>query len=101
MHVIGADRKEDNPNSNFWSPTQINNNWGLRISKTNTLLNLIHHKDPYKAKYQFLINELDIAPVSNKEFLDIQATIECRLTLKCVRDMIRTYSQMHHTDNFS
>ena len=34
----------------------------------------------------------DIAPVSSKEFLDIQATIECRFTLKRVRDMIRTYS---------
>ena len=34
----------------------------------------------------------DIAPVSSKEFLDNQATIECGFTLKCVRDMIRTYS---------
>ena len=33
----------------------------------------------------------DIAPVSSKEFLDIQATIECRFSLKCVRDMIITY----------
>ena len=30
---------------------------------------------------------------SSKEFLDIQATIECGLTLKRVRDMTRTYSQ--------
>ena len=37
-------------------------------------------------------------PVSMKEFLDIQATIECGFTLKRVRDMIRTYSQMHRTD---
>ena len=28
-------------------------------------------------------------PVSSKEFLDIQVTIECRFLLKCVRDMIR------------
>ena len=35
---------------------------------------------------------LDFAPVSSKEFLDIQATIECAFALKCVRDMIRTYS---------
>ena len=34
----------------------------------------------------------DIAPVSSKEFLDIQAAIECRFSLKNVRDMIRTYS---------
>ena len=35
----------------------------------------------------------DIAPASSKEFLDIQATIECGFTLKRVHDMIRTYSQ--------
>ena len=33
---------------------------------------------------------LDIAPVQNKGFLDIQATIECRLTLQRARDMIIT-----------
>ena len=32
------------------------------------------------------------APASSNEFLDIQATIECRFTLKRVRDMTRTYS---------
>ena len=36
----------------------------------------------------------DFAPVSSKEFLDIQATIKCGFILKRVRDMIRTYSQM-------
>ena len=35
----------------------------------------------------------DFAPASSKEFLDIQATIECGFTLKRVRDMIRTYNQ--------
>ena len=44
---------------------------------------------------------LDIAPLSSKNFLEIQATIECRFTLKRVRDMIRTYGQMHRTDNYS
>ena len=29
----------------------------------------------------------DFAPASSKEFLDIQATIECGFTLKRVRDM--------------
>ena len=43
----------------------------------------------------------DIAPVSSKEFLDIQATVECRFTLKRVRDMTITYSQMHRTDKYS
>ena len=35
-------------------------------------------------------------PLSSKEFLDIQATIECGFTLKRVRDMITTY---HHGDS--
>ena len=35
----------------------------------------------------------DFAPASSKEFLDIQATIECGFTVKRVRDMTRTYSQ--------
>ena len=42
----------------------------------------------------------DIAPVWSKEFLDNQATIERRFTLKRVRDMIRTYSQLKITDCF-
>ena len=32
-------------------------------------------------------------PASSKEFLDIQATIECGFTLKRIRDMTRTYRQ--------
>ena len=43
----------------------------------------------------------DIAPVLSKEFLDIQATIECGFTLKCVRDMITRYSQMHRSNKYS
>ena len=35
----------------------------------------------------------DLASVSSKEFLDIQVTLECRFTLKHVRDMIRTYNE--------
>ena len=35
---------------------------------------------------------LDFAPVSSKEFLDIQATVESGFTLKRVCDMTRTYS---------
>ena len=34
----------------------------------------------------------DFASASSKEFLDIQATTECGLTLKYVYDMTRTYS---------
>ena len=43
----------------------------------------------------------DIAPVLSKESLDIQATTECGFTLKHVRDVVRTYSQMHRTDKYS
>ena len=43
----------------------------------------------------------DMALVSSKEFLDIQATVECGFTVERVGDMIRTYSQMHRTDKYS
>ena len=43
----------------------------------------------------------EFVPASSKEFLDIQATIGCGFALKQVRDMIRTYSQMHRTDKYS
>ena len=49
----------------------------------------------------FRVNISDFAPALNKEFLDIQATIEYGFTLKRVRDMTRTYSQMHRTDKYS
>ena len=42
-----------------------------------------------------------MATASSKEFLDIQATVECGFTLKLVRDMIKTYSQIHRTDKYS
>ena len=43
----------------------------------------------------------DIAPVSSKEFLDIQATAECRFTLKRILDIIITFSEMHRRDKYS
>ena len=43
----------------------------------------------------------DMAPASSKEFLDIQATVECGFTLKFVCDMIKTHNQMHRTDKYS
>ena len=43
----------------------------------------------------------DFGPASSKEFLGIQAIIECAFTLKSVCDMTRTYSQMHQTDKYS
>ena len=42
-----------------------------------------------------------MAPASSKEFLDIQATVECGFTLKLVHDMKKTYNQMHRTDKYS
>ena len=42
-------------------------------------------------------HSIDIVPVLSKEFLDIQATIECRFTLKHVHDMIITYSYTQAT----
>ena len=37
----------------------------------------------------------DIASVSSKEFLHIHTTTECRFTLKCVCDMMKTQSPCH------
>ena len=54
-----------------------------------------------KSEGEVTANPSDFAPASSKEFLDIQATIECGFTLKRVRDMIKTYSQMHRTDKYS
>ena len=42
----------------------------------------------------------DIAPASRKEFLDIQASIACRFTLKLLGDIIKTCSQIHRTDRY-
>ena len=43
---------------------------------------------------------LDMAPGLGENFLHSQAFIELGITLKCIRDMIRTYSQMHRTDKY-
>ena len=45
-----------------------------------------------------LIYTSDIAPVSSKEFLDIQVTIECICTLTRVLDLIIIYNHMRSTD---
>ena len=44
---------------------------------------------------------LEFMPVSTKEVIDIQATIEGWLTPKRVRDMIRIYIQIHRIDKYS
>ena len=38
------------------------------------------------------LNLINIAPISRKEFLELQAAIECVFTLKRARNMKRTYS---------
>ena len=62
----------------------INNAYGKKCTSLLTL----RHSPP-------------LVPVSSKEFLDIQVTIECGFTLKCIHDMIKTYSQMHRRDKYS
>ena len=43
----------------------------------------------------------DFPTILSKEFLDIEDTIECGFILKDVRDMTRTYSQIHRTYKYS
>ena len=43
----------------------------------------------------------DVASALSKEFVDIQVTVKCRFTLKCVRDKIRIYSQTQNADRYS
>ena len=59
----------------------------------NSLLEALIHFESSCSHLNFRISR----HASSKEFLDIQATIECGFTLNRVRDMIRTYNQMHHT----
>ena len=44
---------------------------------------------------------LDFAPAFRKNFPDMQATLECGLTLERVRDMIKTCNEMHCIDTYS
>ena len=43
----------------------------------------------------------DFPAASNKEFVDCQETIECGFTVKQVRYMTRTYSQIDRADKYS
>ena len=50
---------------------------------------------------RFLISPVFVT-LQQMPFTELQkASIECRFTQKRVRDMIRTYSQMHRTDKNS
>ena len=52
-------------------------------------------------EYLYVQCTVFVAPASSKEFLDIQATIKCGFTLKCVRDMIRTYRHLNNIPEYS
>ena len=54
--------------------------------------------NPYCSHLNF---RLRVASALSKEFLGIQATMQCEFTLRCVFGIIITYSQMHRTKNFS
>ena len=45
--------------------------------------------------YELSRSGFDFAPALGKVFLDIQATKECGFTMKHVRDMTRTFSQLY------
>ena len=49
--------------------------------------------------HNHLLRKRTLLPVLSKEFRDIQTAIEFLFTLKRVRDMIRTCSQMQSTNN--
>ena len=63
---------------------------------------MVVHSNPVAVTYTS-----NIAPVSSMEFLNIQATVECKFTLKCARGMIRTYckniltTQLNHLASLS
>ena len=42
----------------------------------------------------------DPIPAFKKDFADIQATIECRFTLKRIGDMIKIQNKMDRTDRY-
>ena len=59
---------------------------------------LVYEISGYGSNLVAVIETSDTTPVLSKKLLDFQETIECRFTLKHVRDMIKKYSQMHLTD---
>ena len=76
-------------------------NWLFKLRWYNMLFCKIWHNlslRSYPRKLSLLELVIDL---QSKEFFDIQVTIQCRFTLKRVRDIIRICSLMHHTDNYS
>ena len=58
-------------------------------------------EEKWTSPKKFSVFELAKTIESLYNYSKLQATIECRLTLKRVRDMIKTYSQIHSTDKYS
>ena len=76
------------PKNIFFSYLNINSVW----NKFKNMSSLISGKC-----WHFDSGRDDITPALSKEFLDNQALIECGFTLKRVRDIIITYSQICHS----
>ena len=90
--------KEDTENSmhftNYWPVFWVLWLYVLVMSRTHLKVNP-HSIVAWMSRNSLLeagAKSEGFAPASSKEFLDIQATIECGFTLKRVRDMTRTYS---------
>ena len=76
------------PKNIFFSYLNINSVW----NKFKNMSSLISGKC-----WHFDSGRDDITTALSKEFLDSQAAIECGFTLKRVRDIIITYSQICHS----
>ena len=83
----------------------IGDKLSMKIPENTTLIKKCHIYWPVWLNGWVFVYELSgcgfESPVSSKQFLDIQATIECKFTLTLVRDMIITYIQTHRTDKYS
>ena len=63
---------------------------------------LLPDLDHVPKRHRSILNIISVIfRLKSKEFLNIQETRECIFTLKRVRYLTRTYSQMHRTDKYS
>ena len=102
-----------NPSSNIdiiSTNSVMNCNWTRtdnHLVRKQTPISWVFVYEPRSCVFESSCSHLTsyFAPVASKDFLDIQATIECGFTLKRVRDIIRTYSQcnerLKHSSTFS
>ena len=102
VDVIKEETRENNPNwPKFLIIIQNINNWRVWIWKKNSLFNLINEerginkiylygKDPYEAKYKFLINKGKSAGL--KHFNDFKAFIEYSYDIDDIYKIIEEYN---------